>query len=254
MSHSHSHDHHSHSHGHSHDDIHSANKQFFDKISTTYSHQSSHRAVIETITKAILSEPSLIPLNESSTRLLDYACGPGLVSKALLAHVASIVGMDLSPGMVDEYNTAASNQGLGRSEMHAVVADLCSPDSSPSLEEYAGFDVAVCSFAFHHIPDPALAARKIAERLKSGGVFALVDFRTHGEIPGGEAFRHIVAHNGFGEGEVARWFEEAGLGEVKWVDVGDGGKGVSVVVTNPDTGEEVVSVKKEAFIAVGRRG
>ncbi|KAF8250463.1 hypothetical protein K440DRAFT_618972, partial [Wilcoxina mikolae CBS 423.85] len=61
--------------------------------------------------------------------------------------------------------------------MHAVVADLCSPSSAPDGEEYMDFDVAVCSFAFHHIPDPAEAARRIAERLKrEGGVFVLVDF------------------------------------------------------------------------------
>lgn len=248
--------------GANHDKIHSANKTYFDNYASSYGAHRNHQHAISAVVSAIVARPDLVPLSEDRTRLLDYACGNGLVSQALLPHVAVAVGMDLSEGMVAAYNTGANNQGLARHEMHAVVADLCAAGSAaPALADpaYADFDVAISTFAFHHIPDPALAAKRIADRLKPlGGVFVLVDFRTHQPVPepagSGHVWKHIVAHNGFTEEQVADWFRAAGLGEPRFVDVGDGGRGVSVVARDPVTGDEMPAMQREVFVAVGRRG
>ena len=273
MSSCHHHHHHHHDGGSDHhgadpDKIHSANKAYFDNYASSYGAHHNHQRVISAVVSAIVARPDLVPLTEDCTRLLDYACGNGLVSQALLPHVAAAVGMDLSEGMVAAYNTAAHNQGLAQHEMHAVVADLCAPGSAdPRLADpaYTDFDLAVSTFAFHHIPDPALAASRIADRLKpAGGVFVLADFRTHQPVPepaasgsdgaSGGVWKHIVAHNGFTEEQVADWFRAAGLGEPRFVDVGDGGRGVSVVARHPETGEEMPAMPREVFVAIGRRG
>lgn len=85
--------------------------------------------------------------------------------------------------MVTEYNTSAQNQGLSPSEMQAYVGNLIDPNESAPAElsrkEFFDFDIAVVGLGFHHFDQPALAAKRLAERLKKGGVLMIVDFLPH---------------------------------------------------------------------------
>lgn len=202
-----------------------------------------------------------LPLDDDVTRVLDYACGPGAISQALAPHVKQIIGMDLSPDMVDMYNVTVSNQGISASEMHAVVANLCSLEDDEKLkgEMYQNFDLAVCSLALHHIADPKMAIQKIAERLKPGsGYLVVVDFRKHhsvAEMPGGEKLKHVIPHSGFVEGDIKTWYEHAGLVDIESREVGPkgkGGRGMSIGATNPETGE-AYKFSREVFMISGRR-
>jgi SAM-dependent methyltransferase len=114
--------------------------------------------------------------------------------------------------MVEEYNSSASNQGLSASEMRAFVGDLLSPIPSPSLSppEFHNFDNAAVGLGFHHFTDPRLAAARLAQRLKKGGVLFIVDFLPHEHVHGHAA--HTVVHMGFEEKDIRTWFEEAGVG------------------------------------------
>jgi SAM-dependent methyltransferase len=106
--------------------------------------------------------------------------------KALAPCVTQCVGIDLTEGMVNEYNTSARNQGIPETEMHAVQGNLLNPeDPNPATlagEEFFGFDIAVVGLGFHHFDDPALATRRLAERLTRGGVLMIVDFVPHGHF------------------------------------------------------------------------
>jgi SAM-dependent methyltransferase len=85
--------------------------------------------------------------------------------------------------MVAAYNTNASNQGLHADEMSAATGNLLDPrDPSPAEfkgEEWFHFDLAVVGLGFHHFEDPTLAATRLAERLKPGGVLMILDFLPH---------------------------------------------------------------------------
>ncbi|KAI3531665.1 methyltransferase domain-containing protein, partial [Colletotrichum abscissum] len=48
--------------------------------------------------------------NGRSVRLLDYACGTGLISRALAQFTTHCVGIDISENMVAAYNARAENQ------------------------------------------------------------------------------------------------------------------------------------------------
>ncbi|KAI8951560.1 S-adenosyl-L-methionine-dependent methyltransferase [Xylaria longipes] len=126
-------------------------------------------------------------------RLLDYACGTGMMSRALAPYTTQCIGMDISEEMVGAYNTRAENQGLSREEMHAVLGDLGSETVSDALSspELFNFDVAVVGGGFHHFGDPALAAKRLVERLKPGGVLLIWDF-----LPHGPPHRHDQHHRG----------------------------------------------------------
>jgi len=106
-------------------------------------------------------------LDEDTTSVLDYACGSGQVSRALAPYVAQLVGVDISPRMVEVYNTRASTQGLEPHEMRAV--------SSLAELQQQRFDIAVCSMAYHHFPSVEQVTRDLFEHLKPGGMLAVAD-------------------------------------------------------------------------------
>ncbi|KAK7972730.1 methyltransferase domain-containing protein [Apiospora saccharicola] len=216
-------------------------------------------------------------------RLLDYACGTGLMSRALAPYTTQCVGVDISEGMVGVYNATAQNQGLSEEEMHAVVGDVTVPDD-PSPAALAGarffdFDLAALGLGFHHFADPPLAARRLVERLRPGGVLLILDFVTHepivknepreeegqeensghghghGHRHGGHGqgddkashnAAHTVTHHGFSESQMKGIFEAAGAGRgFAFLELGSG------VVFTHGSGKD--GSKRRVFLARGEK-
>ncbi|KAJ4298439.1 hypothetical protein N0V88_003469 [Collariella sp. IMI 366227] len=154
---------------------------------------------------------------EKSVRLLDYACGTGVVSRALAPYTTQCVGIDLSENMVATYNARAENQGLAPSEMHAYQGNICvAEDPNPTAftaSEFSNFDVAAVGLGFHHFDDPALAARRLAERLKTGGVLVILDFLPHDKPDASHPATSTITHHGFSEEQIKKIYEDAGLGK-----------------------------------------
>ncbi|KAK7916983.1 methyltransferase domain-containing protein [Apiospora marii] len=214
------------------------------------------------------------PSPSREVRLLDYACGTGLMSRALAPYTTQCVGVDISEGMVDVYNATAQNQGLAEDEMHAVVGDVTVPDDpSPAAlaaPRFFGFDLAALGLGFHHFADPPLAARRLVERLRPGGVLLILDFVTHEPIvklgdeenkghghgrghghghDGDKAFHnaaHTVTHHGFSESQMKGIFEAAGAGRgFAFQEMGSG------VVFTHGSGKD--GSKRRVFLARGEK-
>lgn len=100
--------------------------------------------------------------------------------------------------------------------MHAYVGDLTAADepAPPALAgpQFFGFDVAAVGLGFHHFDDPELAARRLAARLRPGGVLLILDFLPHGAMEHAHPATKTVAHHGFSAERVRRIFEDAGVG------------------------------------------
>jgi hypothetical protein len=78
----------------------------------------------------------------------------GLISSQLAPHTASIVGVDISQGMVDLYNRRVSNQGITPDEMKAVCVEL---RGVPGELDDAKFDVIVVRFYnWAEVPPPLI--------------------------------------------------------------------------------------------------
>ncbi|KAF5512031.1 putative methyltransferase [Colletotrichum aenigma] len=150
-------------------------------------------------------------------RLLDYACGTGLISRALAQFTTHCVGIDISGNMVAAYNARAENQGLSTDEMRAYVGNLTdSADPDPAAFAGAGFrdfDVAGVGLGFHHFADPEYSAKKLVERLRPGGVFIILDFLPHEKMHHGLPAAHTVMHHGFSKERMRAIFEQAGAGK-----------------------------------------
>ncbi|KAI9701229.1 MAG: hypothetical protein M1836_001898 [Candelina mexicana] len=158
---------------------------------------------------------------ERQVRVLDFACGPGTVSRALAPYASEFRGVDISENMVREYNARAANLGFSPTEMFATTGNLLDP-SGPSANllepDLYNFDLAVVGMGFHHLEHPALATKRLVERLKPAkGVILIIDCLPHSMEDLPSAFRPIIANHGFAKEDMETLFKEAGCDDFGFV-------------------------------------
>ncbi|HVE64477.1 MAG TPA: class I SAM-dependent methyltransferase [Mycobacteriales bacterium] len=112
-------------------------------------------------------------------RWLDLACGTGAVAERAAAAGASVVGVDLAPGLIDTAQKRAAELGL---DIDYRVGDCEALD----LED-AGFDVVSSTCGVMFAPDHAAAARELARVTRPGGRIGLANWTPEGGV--GEMFR-----------------------------------------------------------------
>ena len=141
---------------------------------------------------------------EDDDRVLDLGCGPGTLTRILQPHVASVVGADVTPEMLERYRMRTS--GL------PVMADAARPSFGDG-----SFTLVVCGSVFHHLPDPPGAIAEVARVLRSGGRFLLIDMAGP-EDPRRREIRDRVerardpSHGAIlAPSQVRAWLSEAGL-------------------------------------------
>ncbi|PYH46861.1 class I SAM-dependent methyltransferase [Aspergillus saccharolyticus JOP 1030-1] len=218
------------------------NRQYFDKMATTYIDE--FKEFVDANSREVLNRRAWISDTWTDTesgkgkviKMLEYACGPGPISMALAPFLTKIVGMDVSDGMVSEFNRNAQEAGLG-AKMTGVKADLLAETGSEELSaaEYNNFDLVVVSMALHHFETPELALVRLGERLKKGGALMVLDIlaqgyhdhhhhhhhhdehhgehhdSTHQKLDFGEA-EHTIGSHGFTLERIQQLYENAGLG------------------------------------------
>ena len=93
----------------------------------------------------------------AGTRVLDLACGPGVVTGAAAQRGAVTCGLDFSPAMLDVARAA-----------HPSVEFVEGDAEAPPLPD-AAFQAVVSNFGIHHVPRPALALAAAHRLLAEGG-------------------------------------------------------------------------------------
>jgi len=93
-------------------------------------------------------------------RVLDIACGPGVVTAAAAERGAAATGLDFAPAML----------ALARTRHPALMFDQGDAETLPCPD--ASFDAVVSNFGIHHVPRPALALREALRVLRPGGHLA----------------------------------------------------------------------------------
>src|SRR5882757_400338 len=112
----------------------------------------------------------LVP-EDPEARWLETACGPGLIARALAPRVGSVVGIDLTPTMIEKARAAAAqagNRNVSFEVGDATALDL--PDDS--------LDGAITRFSLHHIPAPVRVLEEMRRVVKPGGYVVVSDFVT----------------------------------------------------------------------------
>lgn len=218
------------------------NRAHWDTQATSYSSQPWQKAMLNAIHAFVLHRltwldvpfvaPSASFENENAhkptnpIRVLDYACGPGTITDILYSHANEFVGIDLSQGMVDEYNRRFAHTlpgELASTNARAVVGNLIDPSEERSVPEakLGSFDLVAVGLGFHHFQRLDVAVERLSAYLKGGGVLLIVDLVTHGEEreEAANPASHTVAHHGFEEGEIRSLFEGVGLGGFGYMEM-----------------------------------
>jgi SAM-dependent methyltransferase len=102
---------------------------------------------------------SLVPLPLRRSTVLDAGCGSGAQCEWLLGQGADVVGIDLSPLMVEETRRRCGDRG------RYFVADL----AQPLPLDPGSFDGITCSLALHYLEHWSVPLRSFADLLGPNG-------------------------------------------------------------------------------------
>ena len=174
--------------------------------------------------RPILFEPYAVDLaaRVSGDRILEIACGTGVLTEALLAD-STVIATDLNQGMID----------VARQKVRSDRVSWRQADAThlPFVERE--FDGVVCQFGFMFVPDKLAAFREARRVLRDNGQFV---FNVWDSLAANDASRLLneVLHSMFPDnpprfveipfsmydrGEIERLLRAAGFREIKLTDV-----------------------------------
>jgi SAM-dependent methyltransferase len=100
--------------------------------------------------------------------VLDVACGPGIVAVALAPVAGSVVGIDLTPEMLELARERCAENGIENARFEVGdVTEMPFADGE--------FSRVVCRYALHHVLDPAAVVAEIARVCAPGGRVVIAD-------------------------------------------------------------------------------
>ncbi|KAK9349891.1 S-adenosyl-L-methionine-dependent methyltransferase [Lipomyces doorenjongii] len=211
-------------------DLAAQNRAHFNQIAATYDKDLDEG--LKSLTEAVQARIDWIGVDwNRPVKVLDYACGTGVISRALAPHVTELIGVDISEEMVAKYNANADALGPGGAKMSALLGNLTDRDNPPADQfadpRYFNFDLIVVGMALHHMDDPTYALTRLGARLKNRGVLFVIDNQSrhhpHDEdsghsgydedyhkLAGADAMK-TVRHAGFTKETVNQMFAAAGV-------------------------------------------
>jgi ubiquinone/menaquinone biosynthesis C-methylase UbiE len=164
----------------------------------------------------------------------DIGAGSGFVTEGLLKRGLRVIAIDRSAAMLEEMRRKFGEGG-------AVEYRIGEAESLP-LED-GSVDYVFDNMCLHHVESPSAAISEMARILKPGGRLVITDLDRHDF----EFLRteHCDRWMGFDRPDVARWFAEAGIVDVKIDCVGEN----CCAASRSGCGQAAVSI----FVASGMK-
>ena len=180
-------------------------------------YESGWRAQLEPAQSLMLEMAALRP----GERVLDVACGTGLVSFRIIDAVGedgAVVGTDISGEMVEAARRLAAERNIGNVRFERCDAEELTLDDEP-------FNVALCGLGLMYVPNPEKALAEMGRLLKPGGraaaavwgarakcgwaeIFPITDARVASQVC--PMFFHLGTRD-----MLARSFAEAGFTDIR---------------------------------------
>ncbi len=154
-------------------------KEQFDKQATEYNAQWNTWS--EETLNAMLdaAQPKL------TDTVLDVATGTGFTALAFAPLVQSVVGLDVSPGMLRQAEAYAAERGITNAVFQEGAAELL-PFGDNS------FDLVTCRIAPHHFLNVPQFLSETARVLKPSGRFVLADTTVPDDLPEAADWQNAV--------------------------------------------------------------
>jgi DNA-binding transcriptional ArsR family regulator len=143
----------------------------------------------------------------------DLGCGTGYFGRSLLGLATRLVGVDRSPGMLEEARGRLATAPAG-TELDLRQGEL---DALPIADDE--LDGAVAGMVLHHLEHPGDALREIHRVVRPGGTAVVVELSPHRE----EWMRADLGdrHLGLAPGDVLAAFRRAGFEDVQLEQLDD---------------------------------
>ncbi|QSA97623.1 bifunctional 2-polyprenyl-6-hydroxyphenol methylase/3-demethylubiquinol 3-O-methyltransferase UbiG [Methylococcus sp. EFPC2] len=95
-------------------------------------------------------------------RVVDVGCGGGILSEGLARAGGEVLGIDLSPELLDVADLHGLESGV-KVDYRKISAEALAD------EQAASFDVVTCMEMLEHVPDPVSVIQACAKLVKPGG-------------------------------------------------------------------------------------
>ena len=154
-------------------------KEQFDKQATEYNAQWNMWS--EEALNAMLTSARPQPTDT----VLDVATGTGFTALAFAPHVQSVVGLDVSPGMLRQAQQYAAERGITNAVFQEGAAEAL-PFAG------AAFDLVTCRIAPHHFLSVPKFLEEIVRVLKPGGSVVLADTTVPDDQPEAAVWQNRV--------------------------------------------------------------
>lgn len=190
-------------------------------------HDEQRRLIVEQFTKQAVPFSEMPHHNDQDTNrlvietagigpkdtVLDVACGPGLITCAIARIARHVIGIDITPAMIQEARKRQQATGLANLDWH--IGDV----SSLPFAAWS-FSAVISRYSFHHLLEPQAVLAEMVRVCRSYGKVAVVDvFMSTPEQA--EAFDRMERLRDSSHtralllSELTGMFHDAGLNEIK---------------------------------------
>ena len=108
-----------------------------------------------------------LPLTQDMT-VVDFACGTGIVGRAIAPFVKEVIGVDVTAAMLAEARAHASADGITNIQFRECAIEF--------LDEMSiSCDLAITRFSIHHFVTPAVLVGNMAKTIRAPGHVAIID-------------------------------------------------------------------------------
>lgn len=174
----------------------------FDEFAAQWDAKPSRVKMAKEMAEAIRK---VVPLNEEMD-ICDFGAGTGLVSFQILPYVKSLLALDSSTGMLDQFNQKIETLNIANCRAETI------DPQHPKLPENA-FDLIISTMTFHHIEEPVETLKVLRASLKEEGMVTILDldkedgsFHEHGN--------EGIHHMGFDREEFLEHLGDAGFDRI----------------------------------------
>jgi SAM-dependent methyltransferase len=150
---------------------------------------------------------------EANDEVLDVACGPGLVACAVAHDARHVVGIDLTPTMIEQARALQSRLGLSNLEWH--IGDVAALPFAANR-----FSAVLTRYSMHHFLDPQQVLSEMVRVVRPGGRVVVADLvlppeqaRTYDSIERLRDPSHVRVLSNI---ELGNLMARVGLLEVRW--------------------------------------